>query len=62
MKIKYIVSIGYNKFEFEDGVAALDFARLAKKTYMTDKYDREIEITIEIENAETKDVAEEKED
>lgn len=60
-EMKYIVSIGYNKFEFKDGVVALDFARTAKKAYAADRYDRDIEVTVEIEIVKP-EVAEEKED
>ena len=60
-EMKYIVSIGYNKFEFKDGVVALDFARTAKKTYTKERYDRDIEVTIEIDIV-TPEVAENKED
>ena len=46
--MRYIVKIGYNRFEFRHPVTAMDFAELAKKTYISKK-DDEIEVSIEIE-------------
>lgn len=36
--MKYIVSLGIHKFEFEDGTTALSFAELAVKNFQPTEY------------------------
>ena len=38
--MKYIVSLGIEKFEFEDGNTALAFAELAEKNFVPTEYNK----------------------
>lgn len=59
--MKYIVSIGYNKFSFNDSLEAVCFADRAKNHYIPDDVSGSIRVEIElIDNEPT--VAENKED
>lgn len=50
--MKYIVELGYRKFEFADGVKALEFANTAKETVVEENMT--VEITIENDEQEEK--------
>ena len=47
--MKYIVSIGVNKFEFDDGTTALGFAELATKYFAPTEYVKSMKPLIVVE-------------
>lgn len=57
-KVTYIVEVGYNCFEFEDGVDAIRFARIAKQSFISDfardRFELSVEITVKF--ADSKDM------
>ena len=53
MKLKFIVNVSYNRFEFEDDCAALAFATVAKQTAVDD--DIRVELSIERDKDEDKE-------
>ena len=46
--MKYIVSLGVEKFEFEDGSTAMSFAELAIKNFKPTEYNKELKPYITI--------------
>lgn len=46
--MKYIVSLGIEKFEFEDGSTAMGFAELASKNFVPTEYNKELKPYITI--------------
>lgn len=48
MKLKYIVTLELDKFEFEDGNEALKFAELAMLNHKPGTYRKDIEVYINI--------------
>lgn len=59
--MKYVVTIGYNKFSFNDSLEAICFADRAKNHYIPDDTKDSIRVEIELKNNEPA-VAENKED
>lgn len=59
--MKYIVSIGYRKFEFDDSLTAVAFAERAKIHYVHEKDESSLSVEIELVIDEPAE-AEEKED
>lgn len=53
MKLRFIVNVSYNRFEFEDDCAALAFASVAKRT--AEDEDLRVEISIETVKEEKKE-------
>lgn len=53
--MKYIVSLKYTEFCFDDPAEAIAFANTAKKAYRADKYDKELAVTIELVSDEEKE-------
>ena len=51
MRLKFIVSVSYNRFVFDDDCAALAFASIAKRT----AEDENIRVEISIEKIEDED-------
>lgn len=50
--MKYIVSLGVHKFEFEDGNTAMAFAELAQKNFVPTEYNSRLTPLISIVNDE----------
>lgn len=48
--MKYVVRVGYKKFEFEDSITAMTFAELAQANVVPSEYDNNNEVSIELEN------------
>lgn len=47
--MKYIVTLNYTNFVFEDSAEAVTFAETAKKAYRAGRYtDKEMSVTIEL--------------
>lgn len=59
--MKYVVSIGYNKFSFNDSLEAICFADRAKNHYIPDDVSDSIRVEIELKDNEPI-VADNKED
>ena len=55
MKYKYVVSVSYMDFQFEDEEEAMIFARQAKSHYIPDKDDKSIKVNVSINFEEEKE-------
>lgn len=53
MKLRFIVNVSYNRFEFTDDAAAMAFAEVAKRT--AEDEDLRVEISIETVKEEKKE-------
>lgn len=53
--MKYIVSLGIQKFEFSDGGTATGFAELAINNFVPTEYNKELKPLISIENEKKND-------
>lgn len=53
--MKYIVSLGIQKFEFSDGGTATGFAELAMNNFVPTEYNKELKPLISIEKEKKKD-------
>ena len=40
--MKYVVSLGLNKFKFDDGTTALNFAELAQNHFIPSEYNSQL--------------------
>ena len=47
--MKYIVSLGINKFRFDNGTTAVSFAELAANNFIPSDYNKELKPLISIE-------------
>ena len=48
--MKYIVTLGIDKFEIPDGATALNFAELAKKYFIPTQYNKKLDPLVSIED------------
>lgn len=48
--MKYRVSLGYSHFDFNDASEACMFAGVAKSSYVGDKYDKDLDVSITFMN------------
>lgn len=48
MGLKYITSIGVNKFEFKDGITSISIAELMVNNFVPSDYNKELTVLIEV--------------
>ena len=53
--MKYIVNLKYQRFAFDDSVAACTFAEIAKRNHISDDDKEKYEVSIDIEEENKED-------
>ena len=54
-KFKFVVTLGYNKFSFDDRGAAISFAEVAARYFVSDDCAKKLKPLIEVVEAECED-------